>query len=440
MAWVGDCRRKLLGWLVRVASLCLSSAALEGQSVIRGALFDSLRAQGPVAGAMVVLLRSGLRATTDADGRFTFQGAVADTDTVAYWAPWLDSLGVPPVKQPLRIVSGRLDTVSLATPSLETLLARHCGFPLDRTQAAVIGELTDEVGHPLIGWQVVATWTDVTVDGTRIAEWRFATADTTTVAGHWRLCGLSSEATATVVATGPSGDTLTQSLQVHSRLLRRDLVHGREGEQVVIRGRITDRESVGVANARIAVGTSDSAVAISDADGRFVTSSLPARSTDVVIRAIGFAPTRLPVTPLRSPVDLGDVVLAEAPYRLEARQIIGGPYAHERREFEERRSVGLGFFITEEMLRHVPLVTPAVVLGLTPRVRVAGDQLRLRQGSGVCTPRFFIDGIDTGLLLMPREQSDLLQRARRVEIYTAAQAPPRFNDFDGCGSIVVWTR
>ncbi len=69
-------------------------------------------------------------------------------------------------------------------------------------------------------------------------------------------------------------------------------------------------------------------------------------------------------------------------------------------------------------------------------------QLLIRSGSGFCEPRFFHDGQDVGKLnqQLITEQMDLLQRAKRIEIYSAAEAPPQFNDFDGCGAVVGWAR
>ena len=65
--------------------------------------------------------------------------------------------------------------------------------------------------------------------------------------------------------------------------------------------------------------------------------------------------------------------------------------------------------------------------------------LQLRRGSGFCRPRFFIDGYDNGNI-SAEEEGSLMARAKRVEVYTASNAPPQFNDFDGCGVVVVWTR
>lgn len=68
--------------------------------------------------------------------------------------------------------------------------------------------------------------------------------------------------------------------------------------------------------------------------------------------------------------------------------------------------------------------------------------LQLQQGSGACWPRWYVDGSDWGTepddLIEP--PATLLWRAKSIEVYSAAMAPPKFTDFDGCGVIIVWTR
>jgi hypothetical protein len=50
----------------------------------------------------------------------------------------------------------------------------------------------------------------------------------------------------------------------------------------------------------------------------------------------------------------------------------------------------------------------------------------------------FIDGNDFRDIEID-EENNFLRVAKRVEMYTANNAPPQFNDFAGCGSIVIWT-
>ena len=68
-----------------------------------------------------------------------------------------------------------------------------------------------------------------------------------------------------------------------------------------------------------------------------------------------------------------------------------------------------------------------------------GPMMMMRRGSEFCRPRFFIDGYDNRNIDVD-EEANYLRQAKRVEIYTANDAPAQFNDFNGCGSIVIWTR
>ncbi len=63
----------------------------------------------------------------------------------------------------------------------------------------------------------------------------------------------------------------------------------------------------------------------------------------------------------------------------------------------------------------------------------------LWRGAGPCDPRFFVDGWDLGPLDV-LDQEMYLRHAKRIEVYRAAFAPAQFNDFAGCGAVVVWTR
>jgi hypothetical protein len=112
-------------------------------------------------------------------------------------------------------------------------------------------------------------------------------------------------------------------------------------------------------------------------------------------------------------------------------------------QFDVRRERGIGFFISDSVLAKIPMVNSTVISSMIPRTAIQqtrqGPMIQLRRGSGFCRPRFFIDGYDNGNI-SAEEEGNLMARAKRVEVYTASNAPPQFNDFDGCGVIVVWTR
>ena len=145
--------------------------------------------------------------------------------------------------------------------------------------------------------------------------------------------------------------------------------------------------------------------------------------------------------PVSAVVDVGTIALEPLPPELAAVRVTAGPFERERLEFERRRQGALGDFVTDEMLERIPSISAKVVASMVPRLIAGGSYpvLKLRRGFGFCDPRFFVDGLDYGKLGYV-EQKLLLQRAKRIEVYTANQAPPKFNDFDGCGAVVVWTR
>jgi hypothetical protein len=57
----------------------------------------------------------------------------------------------------------------------------------------------------------------------------------------------------------------------------------------------------------------------------------------------------------------------------------------------------------------------------------------------LCFPRWFVDGTDFGVP-QAEEEEMWLRQAKRVEVYKAGLAPAQYNDFDGCGVILIWTR
>jgi hypothetical protein len=132
-----------------------------------------------------------------------------------------------------------------------------------------------------------------------------------------------------------------------------------------------------------------------------------------------------------------------APRELATVTVTGRPMTAAEAQFETRRarSVG-GVFVDEEALRKMGVVSSNTVGQTNPRIAVqqtrSGPMMMMRRGSDFCRPRFFIDGYDFRDITVDEENS-FLRVAKRVEMYTANNAPPQFNDFNGCGSIVIWT-
>lgn len=437
-----------IGMAVMGTSILLTCAAhvLCAQSSVRGSVIDRIGGRA-VAGATVVLLGEGRSVRTDAEGRFVFEGVSDGARGIAHWGPWLDSLGLPPLEHVFSRPVPATE-IELATPSLPDYQRLVCGEPLSTDVGIVLGEVRTVDGAPSEEIVVTARWSETTLGVGSIDRRDVAVADTTGAAGTFALCFVPVDVEVIVrargseLATGQLGVTLGRTVE------RLDLVVGDVARRMVVSGRVTDSLGAGT-RARVEVRGDTSLSTESGDDGLFRLTAVPRRSGEVLVRAVGYVPKVASVDPAFPAHDFGRVVLSRVPPELEQVTVTADPFANERAGFEERRRGALGVFITEDMLKGIPDVSPDAIVGMVPRLRALRPRfgakkptLMIRRGNGFCAPRFFSDGIDEGRLIAEREgeQWSLLQRAKRIEVYTANQAPPRFNDNEGCGSIVVWTR
>lgn len=417
-----------------------TSAAAQGS--IRGVLIDSLRTGEPLANAEVVLVGTGRRATTDERGRFAFRDVAAGEHAIAYWATWLDSAALPALEASASVRDGAETSITLRTPSRDTWFRALCDRPLDAGEAIVHGETRSLGGHASAGTAVSARWMETRLGAGLLERLMRDVATKSDATGRYVLCGVP-QVTSIELEFLPDGDSLPHRLVIltSGSVQRRDLHVGAAGESVRVQGRLLDAR--GQAVREVVVDADLPSGARSDSSGRF-SIELPARSAQIQFRAVGFVPRTVDVEPHGSLIDLGDIHIEPLPPRLAAMIIRGRPVSREEMGFEERRAIGLGGFVDEETLNRAPVITPAFVSSQVgfARLRPGGYnrlKIMLWRGSGPCDPRFFIDGYDYGAL-DPLEQEAYFAHAKRVEIYRATFAPPQFNDFNGCGAVVVWTR
>lgn len=109
-------------------------------------------------------------------------------------------------------------------------------------------------------------------------------------------------------------------------------------------------------------------------------------------------------------------------------------------EFEARRALGIGTFITREDVERRRPMRVSDLFRTVPGVRVVSDRLgdahlMLR---GRCTPKVYMDGVATSEDL----SIDLSLRPvdiEGIEVYSNATAPVEYGR-EACGVILVWTR
>ncbi len=428
-----------------LALACATVAApLSAQGSIRGTLIDSLRAGGPVAGAEVVLMGASRKAVTRNGGVFEFADLPEGEYTVAYWAPWLDSLGLPAIQRQVRVRDRRTEAVALATPSNATIQRAVCGEPLRADAGILIGDLRKPDGEPAGGVGVFARWQETVVQGTQVAQGAMAAVDTTNASGSYVLCGVPTNSEFTLRALGADGVSSGEIvMEVGKSLERRDLIVGAPGNAVRLSGRIVTQSGEPVPNATVLVAGDSAATVRTGEDGRFVLDRVPRRSGQLVVRALGYVPLLQVVDPFDAEWPLEDVAVEKLPQELAAMTINGQPMTATQAQFETRKAAGRGTFIDDAEIAKLVQPNANNIAQMVPRIAVqqtrSGPMMMMRRGSDFCRPRFFVDGYDNRNIDAD-EENNLLRIAKRVEIYTANDAPGQFNDFNGCGSVVIWTR
>ncbi len=431
----------------RISSIAAVAMLVPGlaaaQSVVRGTVFDSLRTGEPIAGAEIVVLGQGLRGVTDARGRFEIP-APPGRHTLAFYAPWLDSLALPPIQREVEVGTAGDVRVSLATPPKATYQRAACGTPPAADQGALPGEVRGPDGAPVAGVGVATRWTETAIGVGTFGRRLVASVDTSNAAGLYAVCGVPVGSEVALRAIGTDGVGSNEIIvAIAAAVQRRDLGVAPRGLTTRITGRVLRPDGSPLPAATVAV-TGDSALrTVADDEGRFVLDDVPRRSTQLVVRSVGHVPALTTVEPLHSQVELDDVRLERVPYELATVTVDGEPMTVGRLEFENRRRTGLGTFISDEQLARVPNRNSNVVASMAPRTRAQptreGPMLLIRRGNGFCRPRFFLDGYDQGSVTASEEAS-FMALAKRIEVYDANMAPARYADFDGCGAVVIWTK
>ncbi len=454
-------RTKLRARLQAATTLALGlvlAQPLAAQARLDGVLIDSTRTLAPLAGAEVVLLADGRRATTDRRGRFRFENVPAGPQRVAYGALWLDSVGVPVAVQAVDVPARGRVQVTLATASVVALQRLYCGTAL----AADVGLLTGEVrdadnGGWASGVRLEARWREKHLGPGVLEDMTVATTDTTNASGRYVLCGVPLNVAMTVTARHPDGRaTETLVVETATRLGAADLMIGTGRRTMVVSGRVVGPAGQPLPRANVVTSLEAERPLQTDSTGRF-RFVVPARSGQVYVRTLGYQPEVATFAPAGDEVSVGDISLRPVGAVLDTRIITARPRTREEADFLRRKSLGMGVaYLDSTDLALLPRITASMVAHMSRggvravavRLPAQGTNsnpplpfqaLAVRGVRGYCMPPAWVDGLRWGSIDV-FDQYGLLQRAKRIEIYRAPFVPIEFFDNNDCGALVVWTR
>lgn len=168
-----------------------STASLEG------VVLEELTSE-PVAGAVVSLVGTDYRVTTDAEGLFRLVGVVPGRYDVMLEHPAMQAHGYEP--EPVGVVLAKADVASvmLTLPSPLTLQEATCPEQIDSRphgSAILVGRVTDrESGMGLEGARVRIEWDDFWLFRVQLAIGEEAVVATTGPDGRYRACVVPGDA------------------------------------------------------------------------------------------------------------------------------------------------------------------------------------------------------------------------------------------------------
>ena len=218
----------------------------------------------------------------------------------------------------------------------------------------------------------------------------------------------------------------------------------------VIDGIVTDTNSVALADATVSI-LNTSVQVVTSASGRFRIVALPAGHYLVMVRRLGYesASTMMQVAAgdtLRASFALERVVAT-----LDTMKVASTFTAARLSEFEERRKLGVGHFMTQAEIEQRNTVVIADLLRPILSVKIMGSgtgqyAVSMRGAKGLtlepCPFQVFVDGV--AMLPVPVNLNNLAspKELAGIEVYSgAATIPLQFKRSDsGCGVILLWTR
>lgn len=465
-----------LALLALVVSRSLSAQGGTVASVkVQGVVSDSM-ANAPLSAARVEFVRAdalgspATKVTTDASGKFSV--VLSPGSWIAQIAhDSYDSLGVELPLRRVEVPRSSTYSVRLATPSTRTLVGAHCP-ELPNASGVLVGMVRDVTSEaPLDSARVVAEFGVVTVNGSGVRTSRQRVTSLSNANGWYVGCDVPADGE--LAAWASRGDAATGLVALpgaNRAIRRRDFAIDRGATRPVYVPPDSTMPAPDPARPLPRIGTHrlvavvrdatggpvkgartriiGHPVVLTDPDGRAVLDSLPAGTQTLEVRAIGFVPAVLTITPAEEGISSDTVRMLSVNALLDTIRVTGRmAYNAGTNQFERRRQTGVGTYLTADQIerRHAMDVSDLFVTvpGLIVTSEGFDKRVRVSRAGRSCLPTIYLDGSiqrddaanDLEFLVRPSEITG-------IEIYKGfAGTPPEFIPPGGstCGSIVIWT-
>jgi protocatechuate 3,4-dioxygenase beta subunit len=442
--------------VVLCACIAVSSARAQGESHsarIVGVVADSISG-APLQGADVQASGVATMVKTDSLGRFTIDSLAPGTYQVAVYHPLLESLDITLTTKPFSIGRDSAGVVTLAVPSIPTLVRRYCADAQSSQAPSVIaGRVLDpDTEQPIENAQVSLAWEEVFLSKTTgVVRTPHELKAQTNSDGFFKLCALPNDLSGTLIVNRGNATSPELPVNVNGALLDFQSVllpakPAPKGDGVVT-GHVLSPAGKAVSGARVDIPMAAVSM-VTREDGGFRFIGVPSGTQMLVARSISYstAAQQIDVTP-REPIDV-TLTLGEKSVTLDtvivtARRNI----ALEKNGFSARKHAGGGHFFTAEDFDHRKPNYVTDMLKNLPSIMVrnvtGGSVIVGRTSSPYVRPctRVWVDGFEW-TSVMPGDLDSFVNPNDVIgmEVYQGDEVPSRFRAMGGnCLTLVIWT-
>jgi Carboxypeptidase regulatory-like domain len=256
---------------------------------IIGVVDDSIRG-GRLIGALVTVVGTSRRGTTDVNGIFQIDSITPGAHQIVVVHPLLDTLGLTIQSTPFMLIGGTRQQVGARTPTFEEIRAKSCarGGPVSAGKSILVGRVMQADNDvPAAGATVSLVFKDLTLTNP-VERVRNGRADAN---GNFAICGLPSTIGGNLQATFGGITTADLPMKMTDESIATAIlsVGGNGSGTAVLRGKVIAHAGGGpLAGAQVTVVGTTTVVTTAD-DGTFTLDGLPSGTHEAVVRKIGFA-------------------------------------------------------------------------------------------------------------------------------------------------------
>ena len=420
-----------------------------------GIVYDSLRGR-PLAGAVVGVVGTTRRGTTDARGLYRIDSIATGRYRLLLSHPLLDTLALEIVSPPFDLQNSQHVLVALAIPSAATIRQVVCSGGINtRASSLFMGRVRDaDTGEPAAGAHVTLVYSEITASRDSGFHQELRVRRSTAGAdGSYTICGLPPSLRGSLQAerSGVKTADVDVGFGPESGILAlRILTIGRPNvTRASVTGRVLDSLGKPVVGAQVALAGAAPTTATGQG-GEFKLDALPSGTQELEVRRIGFAPASRVIdlsereTP-RVTVELQTIRNTLPLIRVGGRAESGLDLVG----FSDRKKAGNGHFIGPAEIERARARELTDLLNGAPGFTISetfgGKSIsatRAVPGQATACVNVFVDrapwqSMQAGDLDLAFPVGDVAA----IETYSGIEVPTEFSvPGRSCSTIVVWTR